>query len=254
MLRASLTPLSGRVPQNLLAGITQRFVPNTALRIYLQSPNAIADAYNPNAPLWTRFKKFFVSAASFARIKQNNSEYSPNRFATAALDQWKRINHAFAAQDVKEMRELVSEMALSKYKSAWKQLGDRRVQWDMNKVKQCSVVAHRVAKIANSEDEFAQVTVKVVSEQTSAVVDRKGRVVGGSATEPKELTEFLVFERNINKAKVAQTKWLYIGRINPDQPQPQPQQITDDSSKPSSSSPSSSPSSSSSSSSTPASQ
>lgn len=228
--------MAPRVPGNLVNGISQRFVAPTALRMHLQSPNMIADPYDPNATLWTRFKKFFYSATAYARLKQSVREYSPSKFAKQAIDDWKTINSALCTDDKSTLRDHVSELALSKFKSRLRALSavpgkQLTLHWNMESVKDATVVSHRVAKIQGTDDEFAQVTVRLRSLQTVAVLDttpkKKGghaasnptspAVVSGSVTDPIELTEYLVFERNINKAKSSQARWLFIGSIDAEQ-------------------------------------
>ncbi|KAF0852285.1 mitochondrial ribosomal protein L45 (mL45) [Andalucia godoyi] len=223
--------LLAKAPGNLTSGVAQRFVAPTALRIHLQSPNMIADPYDPNAPLFSRFKKFFFSATAYARIKQSMMSYSPSKFAKQAVEDWKTINQALCEDDKSTLRNHVTEMAMSKFKSMLRNLTSipgrqLQLQWSMPLVRNSTVMAHRVAKIQGTDDEFAQVTVKIESQQIVAVIDvtpkKKGSlskeepvVVSGDAFVPKDVTEYLVFERNIAKAKVAQTKWLYIGKIVP---------------------------------------
>jgi predicted lipid-binding transport protein (Tim44 family) len=204
--------MSRKIPQNLASGVAQRFVEPSAVRVFMQSPNQIADPYDPSANLWSRFKKFFVSAASFARIRQNLSGFGPGQFSKQALEQWKQINTHFSNQDASELRDLVSEHAFSKFKSAMKTLAGQKIQWSMPEVLDNRVVAFRVAKIQGTEDEFAQVTVKLQSKQSFAILDAKtGKLLRGSL-EPTSVTEYLVFERNLNKKK--EGRWLYIGKLD----------------------------------------
>ena len=63
------------------------------------------------------------------------------------------------------------------------------------------------------DNEFAQLTVRMHSQQTLAVYDRFGRLIHGSEHVAKDVLEFVVFEKHISNTY---GRWRLHAKILPD--------------------------------------
>lgn len=75
------------------------------------------------------------------------------------------------------------------------------------------IVQVRMHDMLTKENSFAQVTVRLHSQQTLAVYDRFGRLMHGSEDTVKDVLEYIVFEKHITDLNGT---WRIHGKIIPD--------------------------------------
>lgn len=75
------------------------------------------------------------------------------------------------------------------------------------------IVHIRVTEMLSKKNKFAQITVRLHTQQTLAVYDRFGRLMLGSESTVKDVLEYVVFEKHITNPHGV---WRIHGKIIPD--------------------------------------
>ena len=88
------------------------------------------------------------------------------------------------------------------------------LHWEYIKALEAPSVSHvRVEEILVEDNLFAQVTVKMLSQQILAVYDRFGRLIHGHPYVAKDVEEYVVFEKHVNSMYA---NWRVHDKIIPD--------------------------------------
>ncbi|HJS84035.1 MAG TPA: Tim44/TimA family putative adaptor protein [Acetobacteraceae bacterium] len=129
---------------------------------------------------------------TLARMRAIDRGFDPARFLEGAEAAFRMIVAAFAAGDRAQLRPLVS----SDVYHAFEQAIAAREQAGHTQVSEIRAIQSAMIESADLTGTRAQVTVRFVSDQTSLVKDREGRVVSG-AEGVTELIDDWTFERDL---------------------------------------------------------
>lgn len=132
------------------------------------------------------------------KIRSYEEDFSPSTFAETAQDIYIRAHEALmtTTEDDKAICEYVTErlypeinVNMSKKTIRWKFLGS---------IEPPRVVHARQTHLISKENIFAQITVRLHTQQSLAIYDRFGRLMHGSEILAKDVLEYVVFEKNIS--------------------------------------------------------
>lgn len=118
--------------------------------------------------------------------------------------------------------DFVTERALPEVVS---NIRDKTIRWKfLESIEKPKVVHVRCTDVISKENIFSQITVRFHTQQILAVYDRFGRLMHGCETTPKDVLEYVVFEKHLaNKYG----KWRIHDKIIPDwMPPPEPSKRT----------------------------
>lgn len=156
------------------------------------------------------------------KIRQYEEDFSPKTFGDTAQDIYIRAHEALEKYDESALREYVTErlhpeilFGLKNVTLRWKFLGS---------IEPPRVVHARQTNLISKENIFAQVTVRMHTQQTLAIYDRFGRLMHGSEIIAKDVLEYVVFEKNISNLY---GEWRIHHKIIPSWAEPkQPSPVT----------------------------
>lgn len=95
--------------------------------------------------------------------------------------------------------------------------GELVASWRLHAlVRAPDVVCARLEEILNKDEHFAQVALRLVTDQSLEIRDRSGVLVRGSHDAPVRVTEYLLFER---KMWVPTDQWTLVKRLQESDPQ-----------------------------------
>lgn len=130
------------------------------------------------------------------KIRLYEEEFSPKTFAETAQDIYIRTHEALMNNDEPAIRECVTERLYPEIKFNTKNV---TLRWKfLGSIEPPRVVHARQTHLISKENIFAQVTVRMHTQQSLAIYDRFGRLMHGSEILAKDVLEYVVFEKNIS--------------------------------------------------------
>ncbi|KAL1235412.1 Large ribosomal subunit protein [Trichinella spiralis] len=118
----------------------------------------------------------------------------------------KKIRNAHSAlqnRDSDRLHELVTEYA---YPEMWEELNLKSLRWQfVESVEPARVVQMRTSSVMQEDNIFAQVTVRMHTKQKLAIYDQFGRLYMGNETVPRDVLEYIVYEKHLTKDNVLPT-------------------------------------------------
>lgn len=162
------------------------------------------------------------SMLAVRKIRSYEEDFDTTQFATEAQDIYIKAHQLMAEKNKYAIREVISERA---YPEMMHNIRDKTIHWKfLQSLEPPRVVHARCTDLITKENIFAQVTVRFHTQQILAIYDRFGRLMHGSETLPKDVLEYVVFEKHIaNEYGV----WRLHEKIIPDwMPAKQPAPIT----------------------------
>lgn len=136
------------------------------------------------------------SMLAIRKIKSYEEDFSPSAFAETAQEIYIKAHEKLTEGDEMALREYVTErlhpeiLFNTKLKTIrWKFLGS---------IEPPRVVHARQTHVVSKENIFAQITVRMHTQQSLAIYDRFGRLMHGSEILAKDVLEYVVFEKNIS--------------------------------------------------------
>jgi len=161
---------------------------------------------------WEAFKMFIISTYSIAFIKRYTKPFKLRDFAVGAQKTFIEVNTALQENDFMHLRDLCTINVADALKRQFLD-GNRRIYWrHIRTITPPRIVHARVAPVQEKENLFAQVTVKMHTEQILAVTDLHGRRVKGDRKNPKAVVDYVVFERHLANPY---GQWKVIGKVAP---------------------------------------
>ncbi|KAL1245973.1 Large ribosomal subunit protein [Trichinella spiralis] len=125
----------------------------------------------------------------------------------------KKIRNAHSAlqnRDSDRLHELVTEYA---YPEMWEELNLKSLRWQfVESVEPARVVQMRTSSVMQEDNIFAQVTVRMHTKQKLAIYDQFGRLYMGNETVPRDVLEYIVYEKHLSNLY---GKWRLHGKIRP---------------------------------------
>lgn len=130
------------------------------------------------------------------KIRSYEEDFSPKVFAETAQDIYIRAHEALMSNDDMAIREYVTERLYPEIKFNTK---NRTMRWKfLGSIEPPRVVHARQTHLISKENIFAQITVRMHTQQTLAIYDRFGRLMHGSEILAKDVLEYVVLEKNIS--------------------------------------------------------
>jgi large subunit ribosomal protein L45 len=139
------------------------------------------------------------SMMAVRKIRSYDEDFEPPEFAEKAQEIYIKAHEAMAKKEKYEMREFVTERA---YPEKF-----------IKSLEQPYVIHARTTDVITKENIFGQVTVRFHTQQTLAIYDRFGRLMHGSEIVPKDVIEYVVFEKHLSNEY---GKWRLHDKIIPD--------------------------------------
>ena len=192
------------------------------------SPGVIADPWLPLEPAdkpsllslstagwryaYERFRKRVSATVSVAAVKRSIKGWSAIEFGPEAQALFVRTQDALARgpEGKAELYHLVTDTA---YSALTRQFGGQRHTWELVEELERPQVVHVAAfPVEEKSNLYAQITVRFHTRQRLAVYDAAGRVVMGDEVEPRDVLDFVVFERHIAK-EPAKSSWQICGKV-----------------------------------------
>lgn len=166
---------------------------------------------------WESAKAKMQSTYAIAKIKkQETRPFNVIEFAKTAQKKFIDLNNDLQLAQKKSIELRMEEYAtLDVLIALKKQFGNpgKKVYWRFVKeVERPRVVNCAVAQAPDSKDDFyAQITVRMCTDQILAIQDRYDRLILGSLKKPKQVIDFVVFERLLSDSY---GNWRVCGKIN----------------------------------------
>eukprot|EP01027_Heterolobosea_sp_BB2_P014082 GEZU01020268.1.p1 GENE.GEZU01020268.1~~GEZU01020268.1.p1 ORF type:complete len:307 (+),score=83.03 GEZU01020268.1:72-992(+) len=181
-----------------MAGIADPYVP------YSKLPATVAAAV-PRHSLFSyrglmERKDSFVKKMQFwymlLSVRKHLPKFNLKQFAkTTATDIYMRLNEYFAKGDKSDLRNLVTESAYSKFKSALRGRDpDENHEWKLREIISSEVVHGMIIQMQGISP-FVQITVRIESDQSYAVYNHNGKLIRGDPDAVKRVVDFIVLER-----------------------------------------------------------
>lgn len=151
------------------------------------------------------------------KIRSYEEDFSPKTFGDTAQDIYIRAHEALMNDDEGGIREVVTERLYPEFKHQTKNV---TIRWKfLGSIEAPRVVHARQTHVISKENIFAQLTVRMHSQQSLALYDRFGRLMHGSEILAKDVLEYVVFEKNISKLY---GEWRIHDKIIPPWTEPKP--------------------------------
>lgn len=136
------------------------------------------------------------SMMSVRKIRSYDEDFEPPEFAEKAQEIYIQAHEAMARKSKYELREFVTERA---YPEMMHNIHDKTIRWKFIKsLEQPYVIHARTTDVITKDNIFGQVTVRFHTQQTLAIYDRFGRLMHGSEIVPKDVIEYVVFEKHLS--------------------------------------------------------
>jgi len=163
---------------------------------------------------WESFKAMLMSTYGVAMIKRKVKPFKAVDFSKIAQQKFIDVNTALQKNDRHHeeiMKEHATLMIIRALKSQFQNPG-KTLYWKfVQEIDRPRIVHARVASIFEKDNLFAQVTVRLHTEQILAVKDRYNRTLTGDATKGKRVIDYVVFERHLNDPY---GRWRICGKLN----------------------------------------
>ncbi len=128
-------------------------------------------------------------------IRNYDEDFDTTEFAQLATDIYVKAHEAMSVKDKKSLRQYITERA---YPEMIHNIMDKTIRWKFIKSLEPAKVLHcRCTDMISRENIFAQITVRLHTQQTLAIYDRFGRLMYGSEIVAKDVLEYIVFEKHL---------------------------------------------------------
>ncbi|XP_029905110.1 large ribosomal subunit protein mL45 [Myripristis murdjan] len=151
-----------------------------------------------------------ASQLAIRKIKEHDTQFSTKEFAERAQQIFIDAHGALTQFNKEKLHSLVTERC---YPEMTRGNRYKTICWRyMESLEPPRVVQARCPDMVTKGNLYGQVTLRMHSRQTLAIYDRFGRLMLGSEEEPKDVLEYLVFERHLVNPY---GKWRLHGKIVP---------------------------------------
>jgi len=159
------------------------------------------------ALMWTKTKNAF---RKINKIEKDIGGFDSSYFADEAVDLYVMAHEALVADDRTRLHELVTSKC---YQELTHGLQYKTLRWRfLQNVEPPRAVHGAYFSTGPAGNNFAQVTVRIHSQQSVAIYDRFGRLAYGDPELPRTVLEFVVFEKRVSDTYGA---WRMHGKIEP---------------------------------------
>lgn len=157
-----------------------------------------------------RLKKNVESQLSIRKIKQYDANFKIKDFPEKAKDIFIEAHLCLNNSDHDRLHTLATENCFPDM--VW-DLKYKTVRWSfVESLEPSHVVQVRCSSMLNPSNVYGQVTVRMHTRQTLAIYDRFGRLMYGQEDVPKDVLEYVVFEKHLTNPYGS---WRMHGKIIP---------------------------------------
>ncbi|XP_048221346.1 39S ribosomal protein L45, mitochondrial isoform X1 [Perognathus longimembris pacificus] len=157
-----------------------------------------------------RFKKNVASQLSIRKVKEYDANFKTKDFPDKAKDIFIEAHLCLNNSDHDRLHTLVTEHCFTDM--VW-DLKYKTVRWSfVESLEPAQVVQVRCSSLLKQSNMYGQVTVRMHTRQTLAIYDRFGRLMYGQEDVPKDVLEYVVFEKHLTNPYGS---WRMHGKIVP---------------------------------------
>lgn len=157
-----------------------------------------------------RLKKNVASKLSIQKIKEHEATFKVKDFPEKAMDIFTEAHLCLNTSDHDRLHTLATENCFPDM--VW-DLRYKTVRWSfVESLEPPQVVQVRTSHLLHQGNMFGQVTVRMHTRQTLAIYDRFGRLMYGQEDVPKDVLEYVVFEKHLTNPYGT---WRMHGKIIP---------------------------------------
>ena len=170
-------------------------------------PNGSAPSQRPplavNAPGGIRSAVLPAAAPGVSAIRSVDPGFEPTGFASGARAAFTTIVEAFAKGDIGSLQALLDSQTFASFKAAISGRLER------GEKAETTLIGFEASDIASAEMQgnFAQVTVRFVSEQINVLRNADGQIADGNPNEVQKVVDLWTFRRD---TKSSDPNWLLI--------------------------------------------
>ncbi|XP_046382686.1 probable 39S ribosomal protein L45, mitochondrial [Ischnura elegans] len=136
------------------------------------------------------------SMMAVRKIRSFDEDFETKDFVPEAAEIYKTANECMASRNKLKLREIVTERA---YPEIMHNTHLKTIHWKFLDWLEPPKFTHaRCTDVISKENIFGQITVRFHSQQLLAIYDRFGRLMYGSETVPKDVLEYVVFEKHLS--------------------------------------------------------
>ncbi|XP_055476608.1 39S ribosomal protein L45, mitochondrial [Psammomys obesus] len=142
-----------------------------------------------------RLRKNVASQLAIRKIKEFDANFKTKDFPEKAKDIFIEAHLCLNNSDHDRLHTLVTEHCFPDM--VW-DLKYKTVRWSfVESLEPAQVVHVRASGLVNQSNMYGQITVRLHTRQTLAIYDRFGRLMYGQEDVPKDVLEYVVFERHL---------------------------------------------------------
>ncbi|XP_028675218.1 39S ribosomal protein L45, mitochondrial [Erpetoichthys calabaricus] len=157
-----------------------------------------------------QLKQSAASQLALRKVKEHDKEFSTKDFPAKAQEIFIQAHHNLTNFNKENLHTLVTERC---YPEMVRGNRFKTLQWQfLESLEPPRVVHVRCPEMINKGNVYGQITVRMHSKQTLAIYDRFGRLMYGSEDLPKDVLEYVVFERHLVSPY---SRWRMHGKIVP---------------------------------------
>nr|KAF6296359.1 mitochondrial ribosomal protein L45 [Myotis myotis] len=157
-----------------------------------------------------RWKKNVASQLSVRKIREYDANFKVKDFPEKAKDIFIEAHLCLNNSDHDRLHTLATENCFPDM--VW-DLQYKTVRWSfVESLEPAQVVQVRCSSMVNQGNVYGQVTVRMHTRQTLAIYDRFGRLMYGQEDVPKDVLEYVVFEKHLTNPYGS---WRMHGKIVP---------------------------------------
>jgi len=158
---------------------------------------------------YTSLKKNLTTRKHSSTIRKHEPDFEPLLFADIAQQKYIDAHQALMDRDEERLIQLVTP---GSFAEMGRGLRYKTLRWKwIEEIEPSYVVAIKSGEILKGMT-MAQVTVRMHSKQVCAIYDRFGRLMFGNETIPKDVLEYIVFERVLT---YSYSQWRVHSKIIP---------------------------------------
>jgi len=158
---------------------------------------------------YTSLKKNLATRKHSSTIRKNEPDFEPLLFADIAQQKYIDAHQALMDRDEERLIQLVTP---GSFAEMCRGLRYKTLRWKwIEEIEPSYVVAIKSGEILKGMT-MAQITVRMHSKQICAIYDRFGRLMFGNETIPKDVLEYIVFERVLT---YSYSQWRVHSKITP---------------------------------------
>ncbi|XP_056136639.1 39S ribosomal protein L45, mitochondrial isoform X2 [Lampris incognitus] len=136
-----------------------------------------------------------ASQLALRKIKEHDPQFSTKDFPERSQEMFIEAHNSLTQFNKEKLHSLVTERC---YPDMTRGNRYKTIRWRfMESLEPPRLVHARCPDMVTKGNLYGQVTVRMHSKQTLAIYDRFGRLMLGSEEEPKDVLEYLVFERHL---------------------------------------------------------